>query len=182
MNIFFLSACPVTAARYHCDKHVVKMILEYAQLLSTAHHVLDGDDAPEGIYKVTHKNHPSAVWVRHSKANYLWLLDLLLNVMEEYQERYKKTHKTSRLLPALLQHPMNIPDGEFTDPPQCMPDEYKCDDTVTAYKNYYLGDKRYFAQWKNTDAPSWYLTGLEESYTEYLFALGKERVVYKHHY
>lgn len=159
MNIFYLSACPVTAAQYHCDKHVVKMILEYAQLLSTAHHVLDEDEAPEGIYKKTHVNHPSAVWVRQSKANYLWTLDLLLHLLEEYQERYKKVHKTFRLLPKLVQHPMNIPDAEFTDPPQCMPDEYKCDDAVEAYRNYYRGAKAYFAAWTNTKTPEWwYLT------------------------
>lgn len=159
MNIFYLSACPVTAASYHCDKHVVKMILEYAQLLSTAHHVLDEDEAPEGIYKKTHVNHPSAVWVRQSKANYLWTLDLLLHLLEEYQHRYKKVHKTFRLLPKLVQHPMNIPDEDFTDPPQCMPDEYKCDDAVEAYRNYYRGAKAYFASWKNTPTPQWwYLT------------------------
>jgi hypothetical protein len=160
MNIFYLHENPVTAARYHCDKHVVKMILEYAQLLSTAHHVLDGDDAPEGIYKVTHKNHPSAVWVRQSKDNYLWTFDLFVWLLKEYTARYNKDHKTSRLVSKLVQWPMNIPDTGFTQPPQCMPDEYKCDDPVTAYRNYYIGDKASFAVWKYSAPPMWY-TGAE---------------------
>lgn len=160
MNIFYLHENPVTAARYHCDKHVVKMILEYAQLLSTAHHILDGDDAPEGIYKCTHKNHPSAVWVRQSKDNYLWTFDLLNWLLTEYTERYNKIHKTSRLIPELVQPPVNIPDTGFTQPPQCMPDEYKCDDAVEAYRNYYIGDKASFAVWKYSAPPMWY-TGAE---------------------
>lgn len=173
MNIFYLHENPVTAARYHCDKHVVKMILEYAQLLSTAHHVLDGDDAPEGLYKVTHKNHPSAVWVRQSKDNYLYTLNLFLFLLDEYKHRYHKQHKTSRLSPLLLQYPINIPDTGFTEPPQCMPDEYKCDDAVEAYRNYYIQDKASFAQWKYTDTPNWYLTGLAKSSTEFSFAIGR---------
>lgn len=160
MNIFYLHENPVTAARYHCDKHVVKMILEYAQLLSTAHHILDGDDAPEGIYKCTHKNHPSAVWVRQSKDNYMWTFDLLNWLLTEYTERYNKIHKTSRLIPELVQPPVNIPDTGFTQPPQCMPDEYKCDDAVEAYRNYYIGDKASFAVWKYSAPPMWY-TGAE---------------------
>ena len=159
MNIFYLDEDAAAAARYHCDKHVVKMILEYAQLLSTAHHVLDGDDAPEGIYKKTHVNHPSAVWVRQSRANYLWTFTLLAYLLRQYTYRYKKEHKTSRLMSALVQWPMNIPNVGFTQPPQCMPDEYKCDDAVEAYRNYYVGDKAYFASWRNTKTPEWwYLT------------------------
>jgi len=159
MNIFYLHETPSTAARYHCDKHVVKMILEYAQLLSTAHHVCDGDAAPEGIYKKTHVNHPSAVWVRQSKAHYYWLLALFLNCIEEYHSRYGKQHKTERLVDTLSIPPTNIPNEEYTHPPQCMPDEYKCDDAVEAYRNYYKGAKAYFASWRNTKTPEWwYLT------------------------
>ena len=70
MNIFYLDRDPHEAARLQCDKHVVKMILETAQLLSTAHNELDGGQI---AYKTTHKNHPSAVWARKSLDNYLWL-------------------------------------------------------------------------------------------------------------
>ena len=72
MNIFYLHDDPVTCAKMHCDKHVVKMIVEYAQLLSTAHHVCDGEPKIH-CYKATHKNHPSAVWARANKHNYNYL-------------------------------------------------------------------------------------------------------------
>jgi len=163
MNIFYLSSCPVDAASFHCDKHVVKMILEYAQLLSTAHHVLDGDDAPEGIYKKTHVNHPSSVWARQSSSNYAWLYDLFVECLDEYERRYIREHATSRLKDTLLRLPKNIPLGGFTPPPQCMPDEYKCDDAVQAYRNYYNGDKASFAVWNYSATPTWY-TGYARVY------------------
>jgi len=163
MNIFYLSSCPVDAASFHCDKHVVKMILEYAQLLSTAHHVLDGDEAPEGIYKKTHVNHPSAVWARQSSSNYAWLYDLFVECLDEYERRYIREHATSRLKDTLLRLPKNIPLGGFTPPPQCMPDEYKCDDAVQAYRNYYNGDKASFAVWNYSATPTWY-TGYARVY------------------
>ena len=78
MNIFYLDEDPVLAAQMHCDKHVVKMILESAQLLSTAHLLIDGDELADerGLYKATHKNHPSSKWVRDSSENYEWLWNL----------------------------------------------------------------------------------------------------------
>ena len=162
MNIFYLSSCPVDAAGFHCDKHVVKMILEYAQLLSTAHHVLDGEDAPEGIYKKTHVNHPSAVWARQSSSHYAWLYDLFVECLDEYKRRYVREHATSRLKDTLLRLPKNIPLGGFTQPPQCMPDEYKCDNAVEAYRNYYKGEKAGFAAWTNTKTPPWWYTEAED--------------------
>ena len=118
MNIFYLSSCPVDAASFHCDKHVVKMILEYAQLLSTAHHVLDGDDAPEGIYKCTHKNHPSAVWARETNNNYRWLYDLFLELGKEYTYRYGKEHLTIKKLKRPLDMaPFGIKQGFMTEMP-----------------------------------------------------------------
>ena len=73
MNIFYLDSDPYVAAKMHCDKHVVKMILESAQMLSTAHRVLDGDEYADerGLYKMAHKNHPSTIWVRTSTDNYM---------------------------------------------------------------------------------------------------------------
>ena len=158
MNIFYLSEYADEAAEMHCDKHVVKMILETAQLLSTAHRVLDGDEFAdrEGLYKVTHINHPSAVWVRQSEGNYYWTLHLFSFLCAEYTKRYKKIHKTERLLYSLAVFPDNIPDGDFTPPPQCMPDEYKNDCAVTAYRTYYKNDKADFAVWKYTQAPTWW--------------------------
>ena len=157
MNIFYLSDYPHLCAEYHCDKHVVKMILEIAQMLSTAHHELDGEKAILGIYKSTHKNHPSNVWVRESYGNYHYTWSLLYYLLKEYSKRYGKIHATHRLLDPLSVRPKNI-DGTpvHTEPPQCMPDEYKVEgDSIQAYRNYYLGEK-HFAQWKYTPTPNWW--------------------------
>ena len=159
MNIFYLHPEAKIAAQMHCDKHVVKMLLETAQLLCTAHRELDdsnfADDA--GLYKATHKNHPSAVWVRESRENYRWTHSLLVALCEEYTLRYYgKTHKTQRLgiVDSLHRCPDNILSVAFTDPPQCMPPEFHCDNPVDAYRNYYLGKKMHFAVWK-LKTPDW---------------------------
>jgi hypothetical protein len=155
MNIFFLDNDPQLAAIYHGDKHVVKMILESAQLLSTAHHVLDGDK--EGLYKKTHMNHPCAIWTRESSHNYLWLLSLLKHLCDEYTFRYKKIHKTSQLIPALNELPSSIKNTTFTKPAQAMPEEFKNENSVVAYRNYYREKiKQNIAQWRKTrEAPLW---------------------------
>lgn len=126
MNIFTTSTCPKTAAFDHSDKHLVKMILESAQLLSTAHH-LEGEasDIP-GIYKVTHENHPSAVWTRSSRANYLWTYDLFVALCSDYRARYGRIHKTDdKLRTHLMTVPRHITSRDLTPPPACMPDEFK---------------------------------------------------------
>jgi|TARA_R110000824_G_scaffold25739_3_gene89312 hypothetical protein len=156
MNIFYLSRDPAKASKYHCDKHVVKMILESAQMLSTAHRILDGDSCDKSLYKATHKNHPSTVWVRSNSYNYQWLYSLLCNLCSEYTFRYKKTHATQRLLKPLKSCPNNIPKNKtWVEPPQCMPDEYKCTDTVEGYRKYYIGEKMRFAKWAYSDTPEW---------------------------
>ena len=136
MNIFYLSRDPVEAAQAQCDRHVVKMILETAQLLSTAHHELDGGQV---AYKSTHKNHPSAVWVRESLDHYEWTVYHLEALGREYERRYSKVHKTIRDHFKALQRPPVALQGVrgFTDPPQCMPDECKRDDAVLGYQIYY---------------------------------------------
>ena len=161
LNIFYLDRDPVKCAQMHCDKHVVKMILEYAQLLSTAHHIVDGDPNIE-CYKATHKNPPSAVWARENIDNYKWLWRLLVGVCKEYTKRYGKIHKTERvhITNNLQQTPSKLGEGTFTDPPQCMPDTCKDYDSVVGYRNYYVKEKSYMAKWKNTSVPNWYLIGM----------------------
>jgi len=156
MNIFYLHNDPQVCAEYHCDKHIVKMILEYAQLLSTAHHELDGVPSIE-CYKSTHKNHPSAVWARQSKHHYRWLYRLLSHTCREYSKRYAKMHATERkgIVSNLMQLPYELQATGWEDPPQCMPDEYKNINVIKAYRNYYLGEKERFATWKN-GSPSWW--------------------------
>jgi hypothetical protein len=156
MNIFYLDRCPRKAARMHCDKHVVKMILEYAQLLSTAHHVLDGPNGPivDKLYKVTHKNHPSAVWVRQSLLHYWYVYDMFKTLCYLYTEIYGKEHLTqTKLLHVLKYHPDNIELKQFQHPPQCMPEEFYDLDTVTAYQQYYRVGKADILKYKSRNPP-----------------------------
>lgn len=158
MNIFYLDPNPCSAAQFQCDKHVVKMIVESAQMLCTAHQVLDEVDEllGEKLYKPTHKNHPCSIWVRESHQNYQWLYAHLVALLAEYTKRYGRIHATSRLAPVLHVSPKNIGTGQFVDPPQCMPDEYKTSDTVAAYRDFYSHDKAYFAVWNFTQTPNWF--------------------------
>lgn len=162
MNIFYLDGDPAKCAKMHCDKHVVKMILEYAQLLSTAHHEIDGEPSID-CYKATHKNHPSAVWARENRSNYKWLWKLLCCLCLEYTYRYGKIHKTHRsgIVEALENCPHELRDGKFSAPPQCMDDYCKAEgDTIMAYRNYYIREKSYMARWKFTQEPIWYTIGM----------------------
>ena len=141
MNIFYLDKDPAKAASYFYDKHKVKMILESAQMLCTAHHHYgNGDNVP---YKKAHYNHPSTIWCRQNASQYMWLYDHMLALGEEYTKRYKKTHLTiTKCKDVLKQLPPAIPDSIFTEPPQCMPDHHKVPDcSVTAYWNYYEQEK-----------------------------------------
>jgi len=178
MNVFYLDSDPLKCAQEHCDKHVVKMIIEYAQLMSTAHRMLDGemylDKTANGrsikrwlhpsphfeqkFYKASHVNHPSAIWVRQSKANYKWMYDMWFQLCLEYTHRYGKTHATfTKLASALSFTPINIPDGEFFEPPPAMPDDCKIKgDSIASYKKYYIQEKTYFAKWTKRSIPEWF--------------------------
>ena len=158
MNIFYLDRDPKTAAQMHCDRHVVKMILESAQMLSTAHRVIDGDDYANerGLYKMAHKNHPSTIWVRSSDEHYNWMYSLMLSQMEEYTYRYDKHHATERLIEPLRLLPTSIENNGFVDPPMCMPEYCKKDDVVSSYQNYYIEEKSDFATWKRRAMPEWF--------------------------
>lgn len=155
MNIFVLDFNPRLAAQYHANQHVCKMILELAQLLSTAHHVLDGDAAPLGIYKPTHINHPCAIWCRHSLANYLWTLALLEQLCVEYTFRYNKVHKTQSLLPLFNQIPFNFSAVGHSRFALAMPDEYKCECPVASYRAYYRLGKAHLHKYTKRPFPEW---------------------------
>ncbi len=180
MNIFYVHTDPVICAQQHVDKHVVKMILEYAQLLSTAHRILDGievqgfsnsgrkakrwqlpDERDAILYKASHINHPSAKWCRHSLPNYQFLFKLWVELMREYHYRYGKIHASMRLAKYLQRAPDNInKDEKFSGPWRAMPDEYKVDRsvpdyTVQSYRNYYNGAKTNMFKWKNRPTPEW---------------------------
>lgn len=160
MNIFFLDWVPQTAARFHNDRHCVKMILESAQMLCTAHRIVD-DAQDDILYKSTHKNHPSSKWARESASNYRWLYLLFVSLCDEYTYRYGKVHKTdTKLRDRLSIVPFGLREQEanskWTFPPQCMPDQYKTDNTVDAYRSYYLNEKSHIANWTRRDVPSWW--------------------------
>ena len=141
MNIFYLDKDPYKAASYFYDKHKVKMILESAQMLCTAHHHYDnGDNVP---YKKAHYNHPSTIWCRQNASQYMWLYNHMIALGKEYTKRYNKTHLTIIKCKKLLKRlPPGIPNSTFTEPPQCMPDHHKVPDcSITAYWNYYEQDK-----------------------------------------
>ncbi len=185
MNIFYLDPDPKTCAEYHCDKHTCKMIIEYAQLMSTAHRVLDGDeytdltangrrikrwrlpDSRENLlYKASHMNHPSAIWCRENRKNYIWLYQMWYHLLQEYTYRYGKTHLCAKLVESLAEWPMNIPNGEFFAPTPAMPVDLKVMaenpvpgrkyDSLKSYHKYYIQEKVRFAKWKNRNIPEWF--------------------------
>ena len=158
MNIFLLNWNPQKAAQQHCDKHVVKMILETAQLLYSAHWMLNSP-LPVNSYKLAHKNHPCSVWTRQSITNYLWLASLGWWLCKEYQYRYgeEKMHKTETHIVWLLNNPpQNIPNIGMTYPAQAMPDQYKHPDPIIAYQTYYRESKlkqRNIVKYTKREAP-----------------------------
>ena len=184
MNIFMVDNDPAAAAQALVDKHVVKMILESAQLLSTAHRVLDGKEeilhkyVPGSLppryrkqkvwkltgereavlYKATHINHPSAIWCRENIANYSWLFMHFLSLLSEYRFRYGKNHKCEDLIQILMKYPRKLPYSEEVTPLLfAMPEEYIIsDDPVESYRNYYRKGKSHLAKWTKTDPPEWY--------------------------
>jgi len=184
MNIFYLDENPVIAAEWMVDRHVVKMILESAQLLSTAHRFLDGMEIPlevkieqedgsiktrkkkwwllndsreEVLYSATHINHPSAIWCRSSIENYDWLVDHFFALMREYTYRYEKTHKCFGELSYMLQSPpKNLTQFDMTIMPSAMDDKYKVSDNpIQNYRNYYKNGKTHLHKWTNREPPEW---------------------------
>ena len=184
MNIFYLDKDPKVCAEMHLDKHVVKMLIEYAQLMSTAHRMLDGikyiaksktgrkvtrfklenTNEEATVYKACHLHHPSAVWVRNNAYNYQWLYQMWSHLHKEFNIRYGKDHKSYVVLKDLLRNPpknipLNIP---FNQPTQAMPDDVKNKDSITAYRDYYVKYKKDFATWK-TSIPEWYSKGINNA-------------------
>ena len=180
MNIFYVHSDPIIAAQSLVDRHVVKMVLEAAQLLSTAHRVIDGteyvdktktgrrvkrwklnDDRDSVLYSATHVSHPSAVWARATNNNYNWLFCHFVALLHEYTYRYGKIHKCEDMVVALMQPPHNIPVGYLTQVTPAMPDEYKVPgNSVESYRNYYREGKKHLHKWTKREAPEWIgLTG-----------------------
>lgn len=182
MNIFVLSEDPRECARFHNDRHVVKMILETCQLMSTAHVFLDGERTAKArvplILRPTHVNHPVAIWVRQTAENYNWAGELLRNLCLEYNQRYGKVHSyvTNGLVARLMLHrPMNMQHGQRTPFAQCMPAQYRRASAVEAYRLYYFHEKWHMDSWRApARTPQWWLDMKKEQ----LIGAPKEREFY----
>lgn len=151
MNIFVLDSDPAKAAEFHCDNHVGKMLLESVQMLSTVRR-LYGYTAP---YRATHPNHPATVWVRESRANYVWLYDLARELDIQHVARFGTRHSSGKALSKVLLVPAELPDTPRTKFAQCMPPKYQHADAVVAYRKFYAGEKAHFATWRNEE-PYWW--------------------------
>ena len=187
MNIFYLHKDPVESAKLHCDKHVCKMIIEYAQMLSTAHRMLDGSEYISQkltgrrlkrwkhpnpnleplLYKAGWVKHPSTIWLFESAYNYLWLYKHFIALNEEYKKRYNHTndHVAVQKLGELLKFPPTnaLINKRATPIKPAMPEHCKIkDDPVASYRKYYIIEKRRFATWKSpSKMPEWYKRGVE---------------------
>ena len=183
MNIFVLDQNPIAAARMHCDAHVCKMVVESAQMLSTAHRILDGKegfsksksgkrmikdyilpDVESVLYKAVHINHPCTKWSYQSASNYVWHYGLFRELAKEFEFRFQKVHQSWNLLgDLLLTLPKNIPNvgpTPFAKAMKAYPEIYSIQDTVDAYRKFYLTDKISFAKWnKGRSAPDWWING-----------------------
>jgi ssDNA-specific exonuclease RecJ len=181
MNIFYLHNDTKLCAEQHVDKHVVKMIVEYAQLLSTAHRMIDGEEyigksktgrkvkryrmtnpnLDKTVYLAVHYHHPSAVWARETKSQYEWLYSLFVELGKEYTHRYGKIHSTNALLNDILSNaPKNIKQEGWREPPPAMQHYPQCivqGDSIQSYKNYYNEAKAYFAKWSKREQPEWFI-------------------------
>lgn len=187
MNVFVLDKNPRKAAEYHCNKHVVKMILETCQMMTTACWIdllykhgkktsdfkkqkdMQGwlfENVTEDLrppWRMTHINHPCSVWTRESMDNYWWLGELGINLLLEYHTRYKKIHRATKIFDWLFLHPPDLPNVGLTPHPICMPEIYKKEDNVVAsYRSFYIGDKSRFAKWEpQAQIPKWYREGIQ---------------------
>jgi hypothetical protein len=183
MNIFILHNSPVKAAEYHCDKHVVKMIIEYGQILATSHRLINGIPGTLARFRAgkspvqenygwvlpgestlaprmplaTHIHHPCVKWATASSGNYVWVYCLFVALLREYTRRYGRVHPYDRHVETFSDEPDGIHRGDLTPFVCAMPGQYHHidDDPVVSYRLYYAGDKRRFATWK-TKVPSWW--------------------------
>jgi len=147
MNIFFLHKDPSRAAKAQCDKHVVKMVLETTQMLSTAAR-RQGHDVG---YQSAYPKHPMTIWVGDTRDNFCWALQHAIELSKEYTARYDKFHASQKVIDNIHKYYPNISFDNITEPPQCMPDEFKCDNYVRAYRNYYIHK---IGEWKRP--PKWF--------------------------
>jgi hypothetical protein len=174
MNLFFLDIDPKKCAEYHCDKHVVKMILELVQMLYTAHNVLKTQDLPDDSYRSFSAKHPTCIWIRQNAVNYNYATTVAKHLCEEYTYRYNRIHTCEKHvdwlkanLPTfnkietytpqtILSYNKKFQDLGHTPVPLAMYDDVKYPDTFKSYRFYYIVHKREFARWTSRQQPWWY--------------------------
>lgn len=181
MNIFYLSDDPVESAQLQCDKHVVKMVTESAQMLSTVHRILDGklekrpsvsgkrltdywvlpDGREQVLYKAVHVKHPCTVWTAQNDSNYMWHWKHFSALCEEYTYRYERKHKADvELRNSLERLPDRITLGELSPLPLAMGSNPECvdyNDRVGSYRNFYqTKQKRFKMIWSKREVPEWF--------------------------
>ena len=157
MNIFYVDQDPYKAAEYLCDKHVVKLVLESAQIMSTVYN-LSYENKPDFTYRTTHKNHSVVKWARECFENYQWLSRHAVGLLVEYTHRYSKVHASTEVITKCCWAPDSVPiNGEMTPPAQAMPEEYRDEDPVVAYRRYYIEDKmkNIDCRWTKRERPHW---------------------------
>jgi hypothetical protein len=159
MNIFVLDQDPIKASKFLCDKHCVKMVLETSQILCTIRHKLcDTQPIP---YRKAYENHPACIWAGKNMHNYTWLCQHGLGIASEYTFRYGKIHKCQQVISDCFSRAgyLDFPDKSAAITPfaQCMPEEYRCDDAVQAYRTYYIKDKlvNIDCRWTKREIPKW---------------------------
>jgi hypothetical protein len=154
MNIFVLDNDPVVAAQMQCDKHVVKMVLESAQMLSTISHKLGGISP----YRPTHVNHPCVLWAQASQDNWDWLVQHARALADEYTFRYGRVHKSASIINQVVTEGARPTDPGLSPHALCMPEETRIPgNPVDSYRIFYVMDKHPFAAWKKgRDAPDWW--------------------------
>jgi hypothetical protein len=173
MNLFFLNIDPKKCAEQHCDKHVVKMILELVQMLYTCHIILGTYELPGNSYKTFGINHPTNLWIRDCESNYLYAVKLTRYLCQEYTHRYLKIHKCESHLAFFETHIPVFKGSKYTPEtvmstnkglseqgmspvPLAMFDDVKLSDTILSYRKYYTVYKKRFAKWTNREVPYWY--------------------------
>lgn len=171
MNVFVLDLDPKKCAEYHNDKHVIKMILEHVQMMCCVHHLqieakMKLAETEQELlilealkaripYMPTHRNHPCTVWLRESIQNWIWLMDLTIHLNIEYKKRYNRDvdHASIDVMTDL--DVPELPNNWLTPFAQAMPEEYRNEDAVKAYRDYYMGEKRDISTWR-TQTPKWF--------------------------
>lgn len=162
MNVFYLDECPIKSARALCDKHVVKMLLETFQILSTT--LIEKGFQLPFLYKPTHKNHPCVKWTGLSRDNFDWVFTHGVVLCNEYTYRYSKRHKTQQGYEELIHHftlnqiaPPLFSSLGLTEIFLCMPTQHQIkNNPIQSYRNYYSIEKRRFAKWTKRNPPEWF--------------------------